>query len=142
MKHLICGTIFLLCGCTNLATKDDIDALRSEIRGLNISLDRALKTEDENQFALQMARAEIAELKAGHPVAVPAMSSPSSPSSSESDLGGTGFPQASQSNLSHDVSDGNPVVGNTATGLPVHEGPRGGLYHYSKSGKKVYEKHR
>lgn len=28
----------------------------------------------------------------------------------------------------------------TPTGLPVFTGPRGGRYHYSKSGKKVYEK--
>lgn len=26
----------------------------------------------------------------------------------------------------------------TATGIPLHVGPRGGVYHYSKSGKKVY----
>lgn len=32
------------------------------------------------------------------------------------------------------------VVGHTATGLPIYEGPAGGRYHYSKSGKKVYEK--
>ena len=30
--------------------------------------------------------------------------------------------------------------GTTATGIPLHVGPRGGIYHYSKSGKKVYEK--
>jgi hypothetical protein len=34
------------------------------------------------------------------------------------------------------------AVGTTATGKPIYEGPRGGLYHYSKSGKKVYEKRR
>jgi hypothetical protein len=38
--------------------------------------------------------------------------------------------------------DGNSIVGHTATGLPIHEGPRGGQYHYSKSGKKVYERKR
>jgi hypothetical protein len=30
----------------------------------------------------------------------------------------------------------------TATGIPIHTGPRGGRYHYSKSGKKVYERRR
>jgi len=30
----------------------------------------------------------------------------------------------------------------TATGIPTFTGPRGGQYHYSKSGKKVYEKKR
>jgi micrococcal nuclease len=28
----------------------------------------------------------------------------------------------------------------TATGIPIHTGPRGGKFHYSKSGKKVYER--
>ena len=36
--------------------------------------------------------------------------------------------------------DKNPIVGKTATGIPIHRGPKGGLYHYSKSGNKVYEK--
>ncbi len=31
-------------------------------------------------------------------------------------------------------------TGQTATGIPTYTGPRGGTYHYSKSGKKVYEK--
>jgi hypothetical protein len=30
--------------------------------------------------------------------------------------------------------------GYTATGIPTYTGPRGGQYHYSKSGRKVYEK--
>ena len=38
------------------------------------------------------------------------------------------------------VYDKNPIVGKTATGIPIHRGPKGGLYHYSKSGNKVYEK--
>jgi hypothetical protein len=29
-------------------------------------------------------------------------------------------------------------VGTTATGIPLHVGPRGGVYHYSASGRKVY----
>jgi hypothetical protein len=32
------------------------------------------------------------------------------------------------------------AVGTTATGKTIYEGPRGGHYHYSKSGKKVYER--
>jgi hypothetical protein len=34
------------------------------------------------------------------------------------------------------------VTGHTATGIPTYTGPRGGHYHLSPSGKKVYEKHR
>jgi hypothetical protein len=30
--------------------------------------------------------------------------------------------------------------GTTAAGIPTYVGPRGGVYHYSKSGKKVYER--
>lgn len=32
------------------------------------------------------------------------------------------------------------TVGTTSSGKTIYEGPRGGKFHYSKSGKKVYEK--
>jgi hypothetical protein len=32
--------------------------------------------------------------------------------------------------------------GTTATGIPTYMGPRGGIYHYSASGRKVYERRR
>ena len=32
------------------------------------------------------------------------------------------------------------AVGTTPTGKTIYQGPRGGQYHYSKSGKKVYER--
>ena len=35
-----------------------------------------------------------------------------------------------------------PTGETTATGKPIYVGPRGGHYHYSKSGKKVYERRR
>jgi hypothetical protein len=38
------------------------------------------------------------------------------------------------------VPNAGSVIGHTATGLPIHVGPRGGQFHYSKSGKKVYER--
>jgi hypothetical protein len=34
------------------------------------------------------------------------------------------------------------AVGATPTGKTIYVGPRGGLYHYSESGKKVYERRR
>ncbi len=34
------------------------------------------------------------------------------------------------------------TIGTTATGKSLYQGPRGGVYHYSKSGKKVYHKRR
>ncbi len=37
-------------------------------------------------------------------------------------------------------SNGEAQTGQTATGIPTYTGPRGGQYHYSKSGNKVYEK--
>ena len=33
-----------------------------------------------------------------------------------------------------------PRSGSTATGIPTYVGPRGGVYHYSKNGNKVYQK--
>jgi hypothetical protein len=35
-----------------------------------------------------------------------------------------------------------PTGATTATGKTIYEGPRGGHYHYSASGKKVYERKR
>jgi hypothetical protein len=37
---------------------------------------------------------------------------------------------------------GTPSGDTTATGKTIYVGPRGGLYHYSASGRKVYERHR
>jgi hypothetical protein len=34
------------------------------------------------------------------------------------------------------------AYGTTPTGIPTHMGPRGGIYHYSPSGRKVYESSR
>ena len=42
------------------------------------------------------------------------------------------------------VADRAPIgetpSGTTATGIPTYVGPRGGVYHYSKSGNKVYKR--
>ncbi|HKZ40824.1 MAG TPA: hypothetical protein VJ044_07660 [Candidatus Hodarchaeales archaeon] len=35
---------------------------------------------------------------------------------------------------------GETAIGTTPTGKTLYQGPRGGQYHYSKSGKKVYHK--
>ena len=40
------------------------------------------------------------------------------------------------------ASSGDTASGTAATGTPTYVGPRGGVYHYSKSGKKVYERRR
>ena len=50
-----------------------------------------------------------------------------------------------QNSSSNNVSTVNPKktekqTGTTPTGIPQYTGPRGGTYHYSKSGKKVYSK--
>jgi hypothetical protein len=34
------------------------------------------------------------------------------------------------------------ATGTTPSGPTTYVGPRGGVYHYSKSGKKVYDRHR
>lgn len=61
---------------------------------------------------------------------VPALVSPGSTG------GGSSSPQPTQAAS----PPGTPTGTTTATGLPIYEGPRGGHYHYSKSGKKVYER--
>ncbi len=38
------------------------------------------------------------------------------------------------------VTKSGTEIGTTATGKTLYQGPRGGVYHYSKSGKKVYHK--
>jgi hypothetical protein len=38
------------------------------------------------------------------------------------------------------TASGTPTGQTTASGQPIYEGPRGGHYHYSSSGKKVYER--
>jgi len=38
------------------------------------------------------------------------------------------------------VTKSETIISTTATGKTLYQGPRGGIYHYSKSGKKVYHK--
>jgi endonuclease YncB( thermonuclease family) len=56
------------------------------------------------------------------------------------------FARSSSSGASAGAVDRNPygeqATGSTATGIPTYTGPRGGQYHYSSSGKKVYERHK
>lgn len=40
------------------------------------------------------------------------------------------------------AASGAPTGERTASGAPIYVGPRGGRYHYSSSGKKVYERRR
>jgi hypothetical protein len=42
--------------------------------------------------------------------------------------------------LSSPTITGTPTGETTARGFQIYQGPRGGLYHYSKNGNKVYEK--
>jgi hypothetical protein len=51
-------------------------------------------------------------------------------------------PGSAQSNTAvQQTTPSGAATGKTTTsGQPIYEGPRGGLYHYSASGKKVYEK--
>lgn len=48
----------------------------------------------------------------------------------------------SASTRSGSTGSGTATGSTTATGLPLYVGPRGGVYHYSKTGNKVYEKRR
>lgn len=44
------------------------------------------------------------------------------------------------SNKTPTVDENKVSTESTSKGQPIYTGPRGGKYHYSKSGKKVYEK--
>jgi len=47
---------------------------------------------------------------------------------------------APDSGTGKETRSGEKAIGTTPTGKTLYEGPRGGQYHYSKSGKKVYQK--
>jgi micrococcal nuclease len=68
----------------------------------------------------------------------------SSNGASEQSFASLGDNPKESSTSSYQSVDRNPnnetVTGHTATGIPTYTGPRGGHYHYSKSGKKVYER--
>lgn len=61
--------------------------------------------------------------------------SPNAPAESRAGVAATQTPATVDRN-----PKGEPSTGETAIGIPPYTGPRGGQYHYSKSGKKVYEK--
>ena len=42
--------------------------------------------------------------------------------------------------VANQAPSGGTPYGTTATGIPTYVGPRGGVYHYSASGKKVYQR--
>ncbi|MCC7173884.1 MAG: hypothetical protein IT159_01710 [Bryobacterales bacterium] len=66
----------------------------------------------------------------GSQVAAPAQSpAPSSPGSAQAATA-----------VRAPAATGTPTGQTTASGQPIYEGPRGGRYHYSPSGKKVYER--
>jgi len=74
-------------------------------------------------------------------------SKPSSQAPTASVSPGSSLPTAGQAvvspsgNSSQGTTQGGTVTGQTtASGQPIYEGPRGGRYHYSASGKKVYER--
>lgn len=48
--------------------------------------------------------------------------------------------KSTQTNNNNSSSGSTQTTETTKTGKPIYTGPRGGRYHYSKSGKKVYEK--
>lgn len=53
----------------------------------------------------------------------------------------SGYGQAQTQSAGSNYSS-EAVMGHTPTGFPLHVGPKGGVYHYSKNGNKVYERRR
>jgi len=50
-------------------------------------------------------------------------------------------PRFSADYMSSPMPSGGLTGGTTATGLPLYMGPRGGIYHISSGGNKVYQSH-
>ena len=136
----------ILCGCSNsnLATKDDISSLQDDISKLRNSIADLRIEVTQNQIGfygsqlgdvdkwLSSSRLNITELK----TRVDSLKTIQSKSLSQD-------PSSNAHPLQVRAEDGDDstIIGYTATGLPIHEGPKGGHYHWSKNGKKVYEKH-
>ncbi len=59
-------------------------------------------------------------------------------SSTRSELNATPEERPSPPPVANRAPSGNTTFGTTATDIPTYVGPRGGVYHYSASGKKVY----
>lgn len=74
---------------------------------------------------------------------IPCMICGGGPSQSEGATSGTSRDQSTYNSTDRTTGPGDRETGQTtATGKTIYEGPRGGHYHYSASGKKVYEKRR
>jgi hypothetical protein len=126
MKYLIVVCCFFIIACTsNQATKVDIDAVRDEVHSLRYEL----QTINQQLFLLQQKQGSSTGIAQPQDLTLPL---------TQPDHYNPLTPSALTSNhVSDNKADS---VGTTKSGQTIHEGPRGGLYHYSKSGNKVYEK--
>ena len=118
MKKILLCLLFTGCVAPNQATQDDIHNLREELRGIRSSIEKLqtqlTSTEIQSRSAIQQQSETQGLLPAIDP-----KSTNSKPTPKETT---------------------DKAVGTTNSGAEVYQGPRGGLYHYSPSGKKVYER--
>lgn len=129
------SVVLVLSGCTpsNMATTEDVRSLQAELRALRSALDA--QTSEVLKY-----RSDLITLTSR-------FSTISAPTGQQSVPNFPAQEPAGQRTLSPPAptsapQDNNPVVNTTPSGQNVYQGPRGGIYHYSPSGKKVYEKKR
>jgi deoxyribose-phosphate aldolase len=122
-----------------------IAELQKEIEGL-----QALKSVVSSG---QLPESAINQIVVGSSAAAkPSTGAPSAPATANSNSATTGQAAASPSTSSPKAAaqgktsgqtptaSGTPTGQTTTFGQTIYEGPRGGRYHYSSSGKKVYER--
>jgi len=85
---------------------------------------------------------QLEQFKQGQPAAVVAPPDATQAPIGRSYSGTSGYNRSATTQPQVTGFNGEVQTGTTATGIPTYTGPGGGTYHYSKSGNKVYEKHK
>lgn len=124
MKHLIVAVCLLLVGCTaNQVTKEDVDGVRQDVRDLREQVRDLRAIIIENNLRMN----EV--LRSNNSISTP----PSFPTATE-------IQKKTDNPEKKTTTTGTDTGTTTKSGQTIYEGSRGGHYHYSKSGNKVYEK--
>jgi hypothetical protein len=125
---------FLLIGCApqNQATHDEVNQLREELRAIRASIEALNKDLGDARVQIEVLKGQQIQPNASVRQSVDqSQISPQDQSSNDA--------SKSRAKLSTPSTNDKPVGTNTK-GATIYQGPRGGLYHYSPSGKKVYER--
>jgi septal ring factor EnvC (AmiA/AmiB activator) len=125
---------FLLFGCAapNQATHDDINQLREELRAIRASIESLNKD-------MADTRVRVEALSVQQTREVPALEQRSGLTPVLPQKQGVNDATKAATKVST-PQPADKAVGTTSKGATIYQGPRGGLYHLSPSGNKVYEK--